>query len=569
MTAKNLFLKGLYRDILLNKDQYSMDPLSVLGAYCMTSQPEEGEKLLSQLESDFLNQGLFFLILGFTRISEYKKAEKLIRELRIITRKTKNKFFLYQAIAFYRFFCCRYKHAERWLISANKYVAKIDQPFFELLHLDLLGQTLIKRGSVQRGFQCLENALIISKKIDNKFTTEALIVSIVIFHSQFSIDQSQSLIKLKKLMKGFEKSQNYFFINLTLEYSRRMNLIGAFSESDRVLNSLREILFSTALNRQKALWGLRKSHLLYLQGDIEEGINLIDSSLEYLDLKVDLLIQLQLLGMKFKLLKKIGQSTFELENEIKSLTFLTYETTALSYAYRYKWISKPVTEDPYAQFFHGWLGDEFKSFNIIKKIIQLKWFSLFVDLRKIEHKNFLLMDVLPKKAILMTPEKIFYLNGVTPVIRQAFLLLSGRNHSKKDFVQLLWGYDYDPYYHDASLNTLIYRLRDFLGFKNDHLVSVKEGHIWAMSLFVRAYEYKKNFQEKLNNKAKSFKSDHLNYRQIQFLESIAQNQYSSTLEYCTKFKVNKMTACRDLKFLIDLNLIKKIGQGRATKYSLL
>lgn len=605
-----LFYRGHFDKIIKLRQGRPITPSWCLtGAWCLTGKPDTAENFLSaQEKSNILN--LFFLALGWTRISEYEKAKQLLNQMLPKSQTPFERFVFAQAMAFYNYFICRFKNAERWILWAqlnlnqslnhhsfnnlghnnrpNNY--KLYDPvflrkplnkvtssqsdfidFWKLLLFDLQSHIYIKRGKISLGFSCLEQALSIAKTIKNQFTVEAIEVSIAIYESTYGFDQSKSLSDLIKLKNKYKNSNQFYFYNLSLEYIRRLNLNGNLAQAEQELNKIKKPIFSSSLNRQKAAWIFKFSHLLYLQGKTEQALNQIPSALEFIKSKQDLLLYLQILGLKYKINKKLGVADNAQESEIKKLIFYCQDSQSLSYAYRFGWTQKPVTEDPHAHFFHQWYRQGHKNYNLLKKVINNHWFSLLADLTPTNRSFFIYLDVLPKYALLFDDQKIVLLDGLTQLIRQSLLISSKQKLSKADFVQLLWGYEYDSYRHDSLIYSLALRIREFLK-GSSVLFEIKNNEIELIQTQVRSYEHE------LHNKRNevSFKKpdDHqvipteLNFRQIQILEYLEHNRSINVQQLSQLLQTSKITANRDLTSLLKQCLICKIGRGRATCYSL-
>lgn len=572
MTKEKLFFSGQFSRITQDKAQPAREDLPYLiASFAMSGEPERAEKLVKNelqllIEQKQYSFVLFFLGLGFTRASDYKKAKVYFLKLNQQQKNSFDKFLLGQGLGFYNYFICRYNLAEKWISVARTYIDEDKwNKFWSLIFSDLAAHIFVKRGKVNLGIKLCQKAHKLAIETGNKFAEEACVVAIANYDSQYGSDQKSSLAQLKKLISNYESSNNFYYFNLTLEYVRRLNLSGQFTLAEEILNKIKGALFQSTLNRQKALWGFRSAHLMFLQGK-PQALNQIESALDYLQSRQDLNLRLQLLGLKYKILKLKNEPIEELEREIKKLTFFCRDSQALSYAYRYGWYNKPVSEDPYASFFHAWIRQGHKNYATLKKVTEKNWLALFCDLLPVERQNFLYLDVLPKKGLIFSEDGIALSDGLTPFVRQSLLLLSRQPLSKKDFVELLWGYQYDPHRHDSLVYTLLGRIREFFGKQHD-LVLLQQHIIALKELQVRVYDHQTTMTAAVVVKDETKRAG-LNYRQIEILEYLEKNRFISTQKASEILQTTIVTASRDLVNLHKQNKIWKTGRGRAIRYAL-
>ncbi len=575
MTYEKLFYSGDYQKIdekfkATTAAQLSSNELVfVIGALSFSSHIDQAEALLNSISQSDLAMATFFLAVGYTRNSDYVKAQKLLLNALANIKKnsTKDLFFYYQGLGFYRYFGARFKKAEAWATLAKNNITAETPQYFKLIHQDLMSHILLKRGRIHLGLKAAEEALQSAIHLKSKSSEEAILVSKTIYESQYLSKPEETLLKIEKLLKQFKRNSNYSYINLALEHVRRLNLTGELTKSANLLEEVKASVFAGSMNRQKAMWSFRFSHLCYLKNQVDQALSFIETSLSYLDSKVDLVLKVQILGLKYKISKRRGLNVLSLEDEIKSLTFLTQESTALSYAYRYGWIKKPNTEDAYSYFFHRWLKDGYKDYATLQSVLKKNWNSLLVDLLPEDRKNFIYLDIVPKKGILFFEDQIIFKDGITPLLRQALLLLKRGPCSKKAFVESIWGYQYDSYRHDPLIYTVINRLKEFMKPFSDQ-VYIQENQIYLQQTDVRVYEHLSMPPKTSLNDNVPEEVSNLNQRQYELLSYLKSHTAVSVSQACDYLHVSKITSCRDLTTLLKLKLVVKRGRARATTYSL-
>lgn len=569
MTYKDYFSQGCFAEIISAENKIAKADIKYLiGALCLSEQTEKAENVFKK-SNHIDNESLFFLGIGWTRLSEYKKARKYFLQLKQNVQSELDLFLLSQGMSFYNFFICRYWLAEIWVRQAHQCLQNY-QPdlFWQLINMDLMSHIFVKRGKINQGIGFAKSALKLAQEIKNTFSAEAIQVSLGIYNSTYGLDQKKSILQLKNLMQVQRKKSNFYsYFNLTLEYIRRLNLNGQLQNAEQQLQLIRPALFTSSLKRQKALWCFRYAHLLYLQGRSEQSLYQIESSFDYLDKKQDLHLHIQLLGLKYKIMTQLKLDTNRIAEQLRKYIFFCKDAQSLSYAYRFGWISKPVNEDPFAQFFHQWKRAGHQNYQSLKKLLDKDWLALFVDLIPAKHHQFIYLDFLPKQALLFNEHGIYVLSGLTPLLRQTLLILNKGKMNKKEFVELIWGYEYDSLRHDHLIYTLLGRVREFLQNHSSSLI-LKDNSIELRQTQCRVYEFESIKRSHEDTIISNISSSILNYRQIEILEYLRNNRYLDIKSTRKLLHTTAITAFRDLDGLIKLNKICRIGRARATRYSL-
>ncbi len=566
-TTEKLFYQGKFEQIIKQQKKIkTIDLPYLVGALSFSGLVVEARQLIKTHQiKDTLS--FFFLGLGLTRASEYEKARNQF--LRIYKGRSTpfDNYLLSQAMAFYNFFICRFELAEKWLLKAQTNLPlQFKNTFWDLILKDLAFYILLNRGQLNKGKENAIQALKIAKKINNSFTIEAIQVALVIYESNYGTDQNQSLRDLERFIKQYKNKSTFYYCQLNFEYIRRLNLVGSFQQSETQLESIKDIIFKGAIKRHKATWSFRKAHLLYLQGHSDQCLASLNSAEDFLEDKKDLLLQIKILGLKYKIAQKNQQHDLELETRLKKVIFRSKDAQSLSYAYRFGWNHKPLNEDPYVHFFHQWQRNGYQNLNSLNKIVKQGWLSLFVDLLPLNHKQFIYLDFLPKQAILFNENEIVVLTGLTQLIRQCLLALNQSEISKKNFVELIWGYEYEAFRHDQLIYTIIGRVRDFLKNSSQDLI-LQDHKIIFRNTKTRVFEHEIAVEKNVIDKDQLLNVIQLNYRQIEIIEFAQKNKYFSIEEIMREFATSRMTAFRDLKGLLKHKKLKRTGVGRATRYT--
>lgn len=170
--------------------------------------------------------------------------------------------------------------------------------------------------------------------------------------------------------------------------------------------------------------------------------------------------------------------------------------------------------------------------------------------------------------------------GISSTLRKLIKQLEGIEFKSKEFlISSVWGYQYDPQIHDNLLHSSIGKIRGILneysawiewsneGYRLNPNIRIKEAQEAKLIQIIEAETQKKN--EIVNNiPFKDKKYLELNVRQLKLIKMLKSEDFIGVSEYAKRFRVCKMTACRDLTSLHRFGFMLRVGKGRATAYGL-
>jgi DNA-binding winged helix-turn-helix (wHTH) protein len=156
--------------------------------------------------------------------------------------------------------------------------------------------------------------------------------------------------------------------------------------------------------------------------------------------------------------------------------------------------------------------------------------------------------------------------------------------TKEELVTSVWGYQYDQLRHDSLIYSSFSSLRKILG-QDANLIETSEMGYKLNAKILNLLEEaptKKPIRmpsisepEPLNDSINfstqnsfEFAKLGLNARQIQILAYLQKNQFIAVKNVISLFSTSEITANRDLRSLSEKKLVVRIGQGRATQYTL-
>ncbi len=256
-----------------------------------------------------------------------------------------------------------------------------------------------------------------------------------------------------------------------------------------------------------------------------------------------------------------------LKSKLKSKSYYLKLMKKVSNIEAYKDVLRPIINCLYDRNLilseqQGW--QEASSF---QKNRWLKWFSRFVTIDKqfdtiaSGASEIFIHYHEPRSVILVKGKEIKAIKNRLQLKRllKLFLLNSNKDLKKKEIVEFVWEEKYHPRIHDSRIYTAINRLRELLGIPDLILRSNQK------------YFYNSKYEFKLTiNKFE----DHqlVNQVQNQIIESL-QSYHRNKQEWVGRselkplVKTSDATLKRELKKLVEANILVRKGSSRNTSYS--
>jgi predicted transcriptional regulator len=562
-----------------------------LGALVFTGELDKAQVLFrkTSLTGPQKIAGRFYLSIGLIRQSRYIDARALLGENLRLKGKVKSKeslFYIFQGLAFYRFFCGQFFQSNRYANKAFQAAVEAEFVFGEMISKDLLAHSLIQLGQVRKGLKFFEDTLKMARRENNQWLSAAVEISILKFRAQFGVDSKTDLIHLQKALSELSPQDTYSISELLLEVIRQQLLRGNFSAAETVLAQASDTIYKHQNRRQIALLNLRMSYMLYLQAQHTQALHVIRFAEQNTDRQVDLSLLMQIRGLKQTILRAAGKVT-----EAQNLqTDLFHMREHHQIAINHKILARAPQSKVPNNFSPGEdpLGDLLDKIakqdeQAPKLIVENRYYGLLHKYYKLPFgTQALIFDLMPGSIVILDKGNVTYQQkGLNTLIRKILLLIRHAPQNKEQLVKAIWGYDYDPLRHDPLIYSSINKIRKLLGTYGDWIVLTENGYqihrevkvifrntlkkqiTAAPSLFPA--EAKKNPplpQKRLWDE--NFKN--LNFRQLQIVDFLKRHSSLSISELSEKLEISKPTATRDLSQLYNVGILKRAGRGRATRY---
>jgi DNA-binding winged helix-turn-helix (wHTH) protein len=585
---KDSFFRGDYQSALAKSidhpgREWRLQDLGyIVGALCFVGRSVEGETLfLVHAASLSLEQKIkvrYFLGVGFTRVSNYQKARHYFAlNRRALGSKVslESRFFVFQGIGFYRYFCCKWRFALRDSKLAFDAALRAQFLYGRVVSADLHGHLLVQTGEVHHGLRVLKEAQALALQIGNTGVAGAIEISRVGYDAQFGLSGSRTVPKLQKYLKSTASVQDtYSHAALLLEMARQMILRGDFEAAGQALDQAARMIYARQNRRQECTLNLRYAYLAYLRDEVPLGLSFLQSAKRALDLSIDHALRLAALGLELKLVERLGmperQKQVEAEIDTESAMYGGWinQNIRARYAGDIR-LSHAAAVDPL-----GSLRDQ----------ISMDFETALEAVLKTEYHGFLL-EVFPQfrgrsvlyfgldetSAILFSSRKVSYLKGLTPFQRAILRNLASGPKSKAELIGSVWRYPvYHPLQHDPVIYQAVTGLRKFLDEFASWIETTENGYRLRNGVTIEQMAHSSSTETGLATSTPSdgIHKSSLNHRQVKFMFAGRIGEFISVHGYKERFGVSEITASRDLSNLFRLGIVIRIGRARSTRYSI-
>lgn len=581
-----LFYAGLHSSVIektldLPHAGYSPSDFPfVIGALSYLGRMDEAERLYKMkrgmLGLEDLLKCRYFLGVGMCRHSYYANARRYFFENFAVRRKAtdgESQFFIYQGLGFYQYFAGRMKNAKQ---NAERGLnASLSAGFLygRAMSMDLKGHSTIQIGEVGPGLETLRIAEQLATQLGAAWLSEAILVSIVSYRARFGIAPETALAEITQKLASLSKQDIYSQSTLLLDLAQLYIRRGDISQARKALNDCCRLVYGLGNRRHAALLNLRYAYIHYLEGEPHLALNLLRNALTQIEPKIDVLLELKLRGLEERLVLEMGLEicTEAQLQVIQKLTKRVREITAHRILLRKRKVSlstNHVGEDPFGDLF-DLVHREPK--HAVEAIIESGYFGLLNEvLGDSRGKRILYLDLEPGSLTLFDKGTVEHCHGgLSRSARSILLELQHGKRTKEELIRTIWKYEYHPLRHDALIYSAIAKLRKLLG-KRSHWLEVSEnGYSLRQEVQVLAYAETNAVPAQLQVKEEQAAGAEtpLNPRQQKILRFLEQNEFIDSMTCKGMFKTSEITASRDLSELVKLQLVLRVGKGRATKYS--
>lgn len=602
--VKESFYQGEYAEVLRQtyEGRQKIDPSYysyIVGSLIFLGRTEEAHAYYRSLKKDLgpveKAYTYFFLAIGLTRRSQYPEAKKyLILNKRLSKQlgheNAEVRFLVEQGISFFLFFLGQFEKSLGWSQKSLSSAITTQDYWMKALSHDLLANNLIQTGKIREGLQQFEEAIKFARKLKNIALTQAFEISHLIFRCEYGIQIQNSFNELEKKFFSLADKDSFSKANLGLEYVRQLTLRGEWNSAIDILEEISHVIYQSQNRRQEARLNLRWAEIYFLKNEPTSALHYIRSGKRCLEF-VDQTYEIQFLGLEIKVYEKLKRQAAppELKERLLELSGIyksIKNNNILSRSGDPSLASsvRPFTSDDEI---HQRLLEASENDTASRKVIfNTNFFSWVYRFYNLEYgENYILLNFEPKSITCVSKNGVSHKPGELSTLAFKILTTLSRGFTSKEaLVTAVWGYQYDPLRHDSLIYSSFSSLRKSLGSEahfietsemgcklnatllnlldqgQNHFASEQERNVRSIQTFVSA----RGPSDKIAALAKAG----LNSRQIQILAYLESNEFISVKTVVSLFSTSEITANRDLRTLYEKKLVIRVGQGRATQYSL-
>jgi len=595
-TIKDSFFRGDYQSALASsidhpEREWRLQDLGyIVGALCYVGRSVEAETLFlvhsGRLSLEQTIRTRYFLGVGFTRISNYQKARHYFAlNRRALGSKVslEARFYVFQGIGFFRYFCCKWRLALRDSKRAFEAALRANFLYGRVVSSDLHGHLLVQTGEVHHGLRILQEAQALAVQIGNSGVAGAIEISRVGYEAQFGLGGSRTLAKLQKYLKSTADVQDtYSHAALHLEMARQMILRGAFEAAGEALDQAARTIYAHQNRRQECTLNLRYAYLAYLRDEAPLGLSFLQSAKRALDPSIDHALRLAALGLELKLVERLGmperQRQVEAEIESESAMYGGWINQRVRSRLKSRGACRSngsaAAADPL-----GYLRDQiaFDVESALGEILKSEYHGFLLELFPgFRGRSVLYFGLGETSVLLFSPRGVVHLDGLTPLQRQILRALASGPTSKEELIRSVWRYPaYHPLQHDPVIYQAVTGLRKFLGEFAPWFETTENGYRLRQGVTVERMAPHRSAPQATRPEPEpepvpgdEIHKNSLNHRQVKFMLGAKTGEFTSVHQYKDRFDVSEITASRDLSNLFRLGFVIRIGRARATRYSI-
>lgn len=578
------FLAGRYRAVADSLSERKALPdgyaASLIGALSFLGRMDEAEAVFACLEersaaSPALTVSRFFLGIGFTRQSKYRRARRLFALNQERAGESDfERFYVNQGRVFYYYYTGRFRKALKCAARARRFARSSEDLFARALAADAYGQCRVVAGEVHRGLRLLEEGRALAQRLGNESVANSIAISVELHSAELGLEGADAVPLLEARIAALGTEDNYSLGNVGLELARQYTRRGRFLDAARRLESIAPPIYANQNRRQEITLNLRLAELAFQRGDFFGARHSLHFLHRLLDREADATFELAALGLRRKL------DTAENRPEDPAL------------AARWRDLARDfgTTRDDNLQVRLGLLGAERENQeDRVHGVLQAA--RSLADpadrLRPLLERGLLCeaalaaglnpgpvcLAVLPQSLgqLARDASGVDWVSSPLSSLQAKILRLVSRGEgcNKATLVEKAWGYRYDPLRHDAMVYSALSSLRRNLGLAATWLQATELGYRFTAPVRWPSVEAPRLPPEREGESALSDSLlAHFNHRQIEILELLHTRRFLAARDCRVKFNVSEITALRDLDGLRRRGLVVRNGKARATRYTL-
>lgn len=579
------FFQGKYKILV---DAYAAGQISgadselipyLVGSFGFLGRVEEAENLFSfhkkSLPQYPLIASRFFLGMTFTRLSRYDEAKALfvenIREWRSGGSNLRSAFYIYQSIAFFRYFSGLYARAFRYAKRSFAVAMQGLETWKKVYAMDILGHVSVQTGDYHRGMEHLRLASETAELANYRGTAKAILHSQLGYALEHGVDLDKNIRLAKEIIEQNRVKEFYLDSQLLLQLAKAYFIRGEIAAMEAVLDEAAYGIYKNKNRRQSVLLNLSHALVASVSGQASKAFFYIGNAYEHIDESVDNYYSLKLKGFEQRTLAETGrdQEAIGLESTVIRLSHATQQTLALRYHPEVS--NRKSSLDPIQLLLEGCNSTDFPSPSVVRKLIKqdnIGLLNLFTPIRTKSH--LLWFGIAENGIVVKTNGSIQFLQSkLTKNLYDLLRFICERKSiTKQELIEVFWGYKYRSHLHDSLIYNSIYRLRRIApSLASVLLVGSKielDSNVNVLGIQTRPKTFALNFNSITDDSLVQRRQ--LNFRQRQLLAILKTGESIRPKDYAQHFEISRMTATRDLRELESCSLFEAVGNTRSLVY---
>ncbi len=581
----------------------------------------------SREERDQTGMISFYLSLGLARAGHYLEASAKISRLSELKRTGLVEFYVQQASGFIHFIRGEPEAAVRFsraaLIAAEA-VVHPQQLLARILSLDLLGHSLVQTGQLRSGIKALKVAREAAVRAKHENFTHAISISLLKYEAAFGIEPARIVSRLYRALVELKPNDSYSRSELRLELSRQLILRGQLQQARLHLEEAAGDILGSHNHQQTASLYLRQAWLARLEGRFSDTLLGLQATESVLRPQGDSELRAKTRFFRFATLLELSEKkSIEFfadadrrvsepgardrglrlakslvdEGDFQKLHGIERRMAARKFA-SLKINTGAVTdqakvdggkiasaiakgEDPF-----GDLMDRvhLRASGVESELLAKRYFGLLVPLLGLNFGQKAIVLGVPKGTVIIVDdgETRVSESGLGGLLGRLIVRLADGNCTRQEAIEQIWGYKYEAERHDRLLAVAVSRIRKVLGghqkwveLEGDRLALQDQVLIryWSSSDFERPRAADRLLKNVAIAPASGLTFDvsnpngiRLRIRQLQVLKDLATRGDVGVPDLVERFGISRSSALRDLNELVELGILVRLGETRATRY---
>lgn len=566
----------------------------VIGALAFLGRIDDALVYFKMHRGDFDATGLaaarFFCGIALIRVLRYDEGLKFLRDNLLMMRREQPsataRFYIFQGLAFGRFFQCRFGLALRSAKVAWESALEADYAYGQTLAADLRAHLLVRTGAVSAGLTAFDTVARLVKRFGFGGTADSVATAQFYYRAQYGLLGPDTIKELEKHLKSFDPEDNFSLAAGQMGLAHQLALRGQLHRSEALLAQAARVLLKGGHRGHKVTMFHKLAHNRYYMGRYDEARGFLEKGEAELDKRFDLDQWLEIAGLGWKIARRLGDQAAmaDLEGLIRRLSERVGSGLARNILWREFGAGTPTLrgDDVLGDVRHWCRHGEATLYADVLRIVASGYHGFLHEiLPPAAERRAICFDLMPQRITVIDEGEITIEDEpVSGALKAVALQIARVPATKKDLIETHWGFVYHALRHDPLVYALINRLRKALGPAGSWLQFGDGAYGFLPGVRVFTYEPQGLAtdlpqppkldmpQAKHLDPALTSDDTQLNHRQLAILTELSRRTSINVQDCVQLFAISRITAFRDLGELARRGLLRRHGRGRATSYHL-